>query len=163
MVSISWPAQLNNKCALKLVARGRVVRFEDGCVALEIQKYEFRIHLGPVQTGKAGGQDSRNGQTLQVSLVEPVAYQFQLPFEVSGVLRHNLENIAANVNSWTCDRISPRQERLEGVLKNARLELGFGDRNRIPTVSVGVQRDLGYSRRRIETAGNRQPPINLTA
>ncbi len=41
-VSISWPAQLNNKCALKLVARGRVVRFEDGCTAMEIQQYEFR-------------------------------------------------------------------------------------------------------------------------
>ncbi len=26
-LSISWPAQLDNKCALKLVARGRVVRF----------------------------------------------------------------------------------------------------------------------------------------
>jgi hypothetical protein len=41
-VSISWPAQLNNKCALKLVARGRVVRFEDGRAAMEIQQYEFR-------------------------------------------------------------------------------------------------------------------------
>lgn len=41
-VSISWPAQLNNKCALKLVARGRIVRFEKGVAALEIQQYEFR-------------------------------------------------------------------------------------------------------------------------
>ena len=41
-VSISWPAQLNNKVALKLVARGRVVRYEHGCAALEIQQYEFR-------------------------------------------------------------------------------------------------------------------------
>jgi hypothetical protein len=41
-LAISWPAQLNNKCALKLVARGRVVRFEAGCTALEIQQYEFR-------------------------------------------------------------------------------------------------------------------------
>ena len=41
-LSISWPAQLNNQCALKLVARGRVVRFEDGCAAIEIQQYEFR-------------------------------------------------------------------------------------------------------------------------
>ncbi len=32
-VSISWPAQLNNKCALRLVARGRVVRFDDGQAA----------------------------------------------------------------------------------------------------------------------------------
>ena len=41
-LSISWPAQLNNKCALKLVARGRVVRFGDGHAAVEIQQYEFR-------------------------------------------------------------------------------------------------------------------------
>lgn len=41
-VAISWPAQLNNRTALKLVARGRVVRCEDGRAALEIQQYEFR-------------------------------------------------------------------------------------------------------------------------
>ena len=41
-VSINWPAQLNNKCALKLVARGRVVRAHNGQAALEIQQYEFR-------------------------------------------------------------------------------------------------------------------------
>ncbi len=41
-VAINWPAQLNNACALKLVARGRIVRFEDGRAAMEIQQYEFR-------------------------------------------------------------------------------------------------------------------------
>jgi hypothetical protein len=41
-LSISWPAQLNSKCALKLVARGRVVRFQEGRAAIEIQQYEFR-------------------------------------------------------------------------------------------------------------------------
>ncbi len=41
-LSISWPAQLNDKCALKLVARGRIVRFEEGRAAMEIQQYEFR-------------------------------------------------------------------------------------------------------------------------
>lgn len=41
-VAISWPAQLNNKCALKLVARGKIVRFEQGRAAMEIQQYEFR-------------------------------------------------------------------------------------------------------------------------
>jgi hypothetical protein len=46
-LSISWPAQLNAKCALKLVARGRVVRFEDGCAAMEIQQYEFRTQASP--------------------------------------------------------------------------------------------------------------------
>jgi hypothetical protein len=45
-VAISWPAQLNNKTALKLVARGRVVRCEDGRAAIEIQQYEFRTTSG---------------------------------------------------------------------------------------------------------------------
>lgn len=41
-LAISWPAQLNNQTPLKLVARGRVIRFEDGQTAIEIQQYEFR-------------------------------------------------------------------------------------------------------------------------
>ena len=41
-LSISWPAQLDNKCALKLVARGRVVRCEGEVVAIEIMQHEFR-------------------------------------------------------------------------------------------------------------------------
>lgn len=41
-VSVSWPAQLNNQTPLKLVARGRVTRFEGGQAAIEIQQYEFR-------------------------------------------------------------------------------------------------------------------------
>jgi hypothetical protein len=46
-LSVSWPAQLNDKCALKLVARGRVVRFEEGRTAIEIQQYEFRTAAAP--------------------------------------------------------------------------------------------------------------------
>lgn len=41
-VSVAWPAQLNNRTPLKLVARGRVVRVDDRRAALEIQHYEFR-------------------------------------------------------------------------------------------------------------------------
>ena len=41
-LSVSWPAQLNNQTPLKLVARGRVIRFEGGQTAIEIQQYEFR-------------------------------------------------------------------------------------------------------------------------
>lgn len=41
-LAISWPAQLNNTTPLKLVARGRVIRFEGGQAAIEIQQYEFR-------------------------------------------------------------------------------------------------------------------------
>ena len=36
-LSISWPAQLDSKISLKLVARGRVVRSEEGMAAIEIQ------------------------------------------------------------------------------------------------------------------------------
>lgn len=41
-LSINWPAQLNSSVALKLVARGRVVRCEDHQAAIEIHQYEFR-------------------------------------------------------------------------------------------------------------------------
>lgn len=41
-VSINWPANLDNKCSLRLVARGKVVRFERGMAAMEIHQYEFR-------------------------------------------------------------------------------------------------------------------------
>ena len=41
-LSINWPVKLNDKCALKLVARGRVVRSERGIAAIEILEHEFR-------------------------------------------------------------------------------------------------------------------------
>lgn len=41
-VSISWPAQLDNRCYLKLVAKGRIARQEGNRAAVEIQQYEFR-------------------------------------------------------------------------------------------------------------------------
>jgi len=41
-LSISWPAQLDGKCALKLVARCRVTRCSGTQVAVEMDKYEFR-------------------------------------------------------------------------------------------------------------------------
>jgi hypothetical protein len=41
-VAVNWPAQLENRCALKLIARGRVVRTEKGRAAVEINQYEFR-------------------------------------------------------------------------------------------------------------------------
>ena len=52
-LSISWPAQLNTKCALKLVARGRIVRFESGLAAMEIQQYEFRTQSAPATASAA--------------------------------------------------------------------------------------------------------------
>ena len=53
-LSISWPAQLDNKTALRLVARGRVVRFEDGCAAFLIQQYEFRTQASTAAAQGAG-------------------------------------------------------------------------------------------------------------
>jgi hypothetical protein len=54
-LAINWPAQLNNKCALKLVARGRVVRYDDGRAAMEIQQYEFRtLSAGPASASASG-------------------------------------------------------------------------------------------------------------
>lgn len=41
-VSIDWPAQLDNRCALKLVTTGRVVRTQQGLTAMSIERYEFR-------------------------------------------------------------------------------------------------------------------------
>lgn len=41
-MSISWPALLNEKCRLKFVAIGRVVRAEDGKAAALVQTHEFR-------------------------------------------------------------------------------------------------------------------------
>jgi c-di-GMP-binding flagellar brake protein YcgR len=46
-LSISWPAQLNEKCLLNLVARGRVTRHTRGQLALQIQQYEFRTQSRP--------------------------------------------------------------------------------------------------------------------
>jgi len=46
-VSISWPAQLNSTVALRLVARGRVVRSEEHQAAMEIHQYEFRTQASP--------------------------------------------------------------------------------------------------------------------
>jgi hypothetical protein len=42
-LSVSWPAKLDDRCPLKLMARGRVVRLDgDGRAAIEIHQYEFR-------------------------------------------------------------------------------------------------------------------------
>jgi hypothetical protein len=51
-LAISWPAQLDNKCALKLVARGRVVRFEGNAAALEIMQHEFRTKSSKAEIPK---------------------------------------------------------------------------------------------------------------
>lgn len=41
-MSISWPVQLDHKCALKLIASGTIMRAESGLVDVSIEHYEFR-------------------------------------------------------------------------------------------------------------------------
>lgn len=41
-VSINWPVQLNERCLLKLLVRGRIVRYRKGQLAMQIQQHEFR-------------------------------------------------------------------------------------------------------------------------
>lgn len=47
-LAINWPVQLDRKVPLKLIARGRVVRANNGCAAVHIEQHEFRTH--PVVT-----------------------------------------------------------------------------------------------------------------
>ncbi len=50
-VSINWPAQLNETCALRFVAHGRVVRSDDSTAAIEIGRYEFRTRRAQRESG----------------------------------------------------------------------------------------------------------------
>jgi hypothetical protein len=41
-VSVEWPAQLNENCALTLVALGKIVRSQGQAAAIRIERYDFR-------------------------------------------------------------------------------------------------------------------------
>lgn len=41
-LTISWPARLNDRCRLKMIAVGRIIRNDRGKTAALIQKHEFR-------------------------------------------------------------------------------------------------------------------------
>jgi hypothetical protein len=41
-LSVSWPVMLNQSCALKLVASGKVVRSQGGITAIRLDRHEFR-------------------------------------------------------------------------------------------------------------------------
>ncbi len=47
-LSISWPVVLNQRCRLKMVAVGRIVRSDSGKAAATIQRYEFRTQGSPI-------------------------------------------------------------------------------------------------------------------
>lgn len=41
-VTVNWPALVNDKCLIKLVIHGRVIRSDSGSAAVQIANYEFR-------------------------------------------------------------------------------------------------------------------------
>ena len=41
-VSIRWPVELNEKCGLNLVGRGRIVRQSKGQAAVRVEEWQFR-------------------------------------------------------------------------------------------------------------------------
>ena len=51
-VSINWPAQIDDSCALKLVAGGRVIRSEIDRAAVKIERYEFRTRKPEKKHGR---------------------------------------------------------------------------------------------------------------
>jgi hypothetical protein len=57
-LSISWPVLLNDTAPLKLVAAGRVVRWDETCAAVCVTHYEFRT---AGRTGGNGSQRSSSG------------------------------------------------------------------------------------------------------
>lgn len=43
-LSIEWPVRLNEKCLLRLIAKGRIIRQNDRQLAVKVLRYEFRTH-----------------------------------------------------------------------------------------------------------------------
>jgi hypothetical protein len=41
-MAVEWPILLDKHIRIKFVAEGRVVRVEEGCVAIEFERHEFR-------------------------------------------------------------------------------------------------------------------------
>jgi len=58
-LSVNWPARLDNRRPLKLVATGKVVRCQQGLAAISIDRYEFRTQgLGGVSFNHTQGAPS---------------------------------------------------------------------------------------------------------
>jgi hypothetical protein len=53
-LSVHWPAQLNERCGLKLVALGRIVRSNSETAAIQIEKYDFRTRAAAPFKAQAG-------------------------------------------------------------------------------------------------------------
>jgi hypothetical protein len=41
-LAVNWPARLDGTCALRFIATGRVIRSDEDCAAVRIERYEFR-------------------------------------------------------------------------------------------------------------------------
>ena len=54
-VSVDWPAQLNARCGLKLVALGKVIRSSRDEAAVRIDKYDFRTRATAALAAAAAG------------------------------------------------------------------------------------------------------------
>jgi hypothetical protein len=52
-LSIDWPARLNDRLGLTLVACGQIVHYQRGLAAMEIRRYEFYTRAALAAT--AGG------------------------------------------------------------------------------------------------------------
>ena len=50
-VSLRWPVELNEKCGLNLVGRGRIVRQAKGQLAVRVEEWQFRT-TGHAAAGK---------------------------------------------------------------------------------------------------------------
>lgn len=46
-LAIDWPAQLDGRCPLNLIVKGRVARSEQGRAAIEVLQHEFRTRGKP--------------------------------------------------------------------------------------------------------------------
>ncbi len=51
-ISMSWPVPLQDACPLRLLAKGRVVRCQDGNVACAIDQFEFRTQARTAEVGR---------------------------------------------------------------------------------------------------------------
>lgn len=49
-LSISWPALLNDNCAMRLIVFGRVLRIQGQEAVCTVEKYEFRTQSRKLQT-----------------------------------------------------------------------------------------------------------------
>jgi hypothetical protein len=41
-LALTWPARLDGRCALKMLATGRIIRYENGMAAIQFLRHEFR-------------------------------------------------------------------------------------------------------------------------